>query len=856
MKRAQTYCSHQKFTTLLTLAFQQSVHSLRTADGRISAITQILLSSLLLCLALVSGAIQTHLAQNLAQFLGADLIVTHADTLTPQQLDYVAQRATHISVNQLIDVTLVNNEQWQRAELKIVDEHYPVKGTVTLMAWQQTSEGTFVVGDSVKTVQSGPAEGEIWVDSRLFSSLQLAHNQTLSVGNSRLTVTHIIQHEPDRLSQGHSVAMRAMVNTNSLNLKDWQHSNAKYRYLVNSDDLSTRQLINWLYVTLPSALVVHKFGAHPLAGFWQRVENFLGLASVLIFLMAGVALSQSGRRQLKRYQQFTALCLTMGINKQFGVRLMLLQWLVGFVFFMLVATAIALILHWGAIQLLQQYFHDISASVLPTIWFKTVAVLLLLLSCFQLPIWLQLASTPIAGLIRQSQQVTVFTGKLKWLNACFFTLCIALLAALYSDNWRLTVMMLVSMLLAVALMAVTTWAGLWCAARLSKHGSGWFFLTLQLMKQRLVVKINQILGVGLSLFLLLFSLMLLKDIGNMTQQYTLQHDGNVMIAQANQVQASALKHWLNQHSNSQIKSLKPYFQGQLIAVNHQPLMQHITTPSESLSSVQEGSRIHFTRHLPDNNKLIAGHWWQEANTNSDSDWQQISVEEEVMTDLNLKVGDSLTFGFGHATYHFDIVASHIFQSGKDSITFWFQIPEAAIHFIESKHFLMGSIEVPQQDWASLVALWAEHPTLRLITLADMKARFNSVLAVVNQAIFIFTALLLMMTSLIFAGAIYGNLKDDQRKNALLLSFGQTRRWCVLMLAAEWLFTGVIACVGAVVGAWVAGQLIYQAQFSMHYHPDMAWLSVVLISTLALVVTLGTVMSRASLKVSLRQLLHE
>lgn len=117
---------------------------------------------------------------------------------------------------------LTHNGNWQRATLKAVGQDYPLQGELRSSA---------ALAGSETTTSGGPAKGEIWLDSRLLTSLSLRIGESLSIADQKLNVTRILQHEPDRLMEGHNVNMRALVNSQDLERFGFAEDIVQHRYL-------------------------------------------------------------------------------------------------------------------------------------------------------------------------------------------------------------------------------------------------------------------------------------------------------------------------------------------------------------------------------------------------------------------------------------------------------------------------------------------------------------------------------------------------------------------------------------------------------------------------------------------------
>ncbi len=825
-----------KTTTLITLAWEHFCQQYRTSDSRLLRWTQLCLIFFLLTLNLTSHSIQQYLDDNLQQLLGADVVISQFTPLNQTQLDQVNQLNNGMSVVQQLNVTLTNKQIWQNMQLKVVDDNYPLQGQLK----------TSVLTNSVsETTTSGPKPGFIWLGPRAFSTLDLTIGQTINMAEHNFIVERILHHEPDRLMEGHNVAMRAMIHKKDyLKIKKQSQEKINYRYLLSADLSQSAHIISWAKTNLPTAQVLHRQGGHPLALFWQRTENFLGLTSVLLFLMAAIAIDQAGRRQLLKQKHYIALCMSMGINQQQGILFSFINWIINFLLLLIPSFFAAFLAQEFIVSQLQQEFTGIASQINYAELIKMVAILFLLLISFQIPNWIEISKTTVAQLIRQQQHTSMKFHRVFW-----SLLSITILAFVYSDNLLLTGLTMGIMAASTLILALLTWLTLTLGEKLSIGKTGLLAFSFFMMKNRLLSKSAQILGVGLCTTLLLFTLSLMKDIGVTMGKYTRSHDGNLIIAQAQEEQLIPLQNWSKQ-TNSEIRQLKAFSYGQLIAINDKSLTEHSDKPSDSAATLAKPIRLHSTQELPVNNQVISGKWWHDTDQN----WQQISAEQEIITDMGLNIGDKLSFDINSKRFDFILKASHEFVPGKGTVTFWFQIPQSAVDIIQAPRFYMGSMELPDSAWPKLSQLWQQHPSLRLTPVKEMTERFDDMLAILIKLVSAFSAMISLLALLVIMASVQGYEADEKLKNALLLSFGQSKLTCLKLSIMEWLTTALIASVGAILGTWLAGSLIYSSQFGMQYTPDIIWTISSLFVVIIIVCSAGLITSRHSLRTSIKQLL--
>lgn len=820
----------------LKLMLENSLRNLKHADGRISLLTQSVLLLFLATLTLTSASIQGYLRDNLDQMLGSDLVLESHDPLSAADLETLASMAGGISRTILTNITLTHGTQWARVQLKLVDDHYPLQGTL------QVGDAP---SDPQRPASHGPNIGEIWLGARLATSLGLNAGDTVSLSGTELRVAAILFHEPDRIMEGHSVAMRAMVHIESLGSDVFGTGKARSRYLVTADKPAWEAVETWAKEALAGATVIKKHGGqHPLAGFWKRTENFLGLASVILFFLGAVALDMTNRRWLAKMRYRLALYTSFGTSVRTGMLMALGEWFMTFVACTLIASAGAALSHSLIVRELQDYFPGLAAGWHPVAMLKTIGLVFTLMLALQLPSFIQLARASLLSLIRSSSE-----GIYSWQRLAMGLAAVTILAAFYSDNWLLTGMTLTAISIATALMIGLTWTIVRLGDLWGRSRTGLLPFAFFIMRQRLFTKSAQVMGLGLCGMLLLFTLMLMRDFGNMMEGYGRTHDGNLLISEAQADQTDAIRAWATE-TGSTIRALRPYVTAQLVAVNDQKLSDYMQKPSDTLATLKDPIRMTWADSLPANNRLSGGTRWHPGT----DDWQQISTEPEVMTDLGLQFGDRLTYQIEGKLYEFTLVASHAFKPGAGSITFWFQVPVAARAQITAPTRYMGSMELPDHAWGALARLWQAHPTLALVSLKELTDRFDQTLGIVTKVTTGYAGMTLLLALFVLAASVSGFNADDRQKNGLLMSMGLKPSHCLRLNFYDWGLTAIIAAAGAIAGTWISGELMYQTQFGMTYDPEALWLLGTVIIMVAVLCLVGFLACRQSLKASVRDLL--
>ncbi|MCW8109013.1 permease [Alteromonas ponticola] len=804
--------------------------------------TQGVLLVFMVTLSLTSSNIQYFLERNLQSLLGADVVVSHSQKLTLNQIKELNSWAKKIVWTRQLKAMITRDEQWQQISLKAVGNDYPLQGEL------RYSQQLDVEGEArtVSFPNGIPRLGEIWLEPRLMKALNVHVGEDIELGERAFKVSSILLHEPDRLLEAHNVDMRAMINAEDLSSLQFPDEVIQHRYLIAANNSNIQNILDWQAVNLPAARIHHKGSGHPLALFWKRVENFVGLTSIILFFMAAIGIQQLSHVHVRKDQLFTALCMSMTASKLPGAVISWFKWFFGFAWSLPGVLLFSTALHWLIVKWLRDTFTDIEWFWDVTQLYTPIAILAVVFMLFYSRVWLSFINCSAAQLLREAPLKSQ-----QWISQLMILVGLTMVAFFYSDNHTLTFMVVIALAFCVVTMIVVSWGSLYVLERITRRMSGLIPFSLYMMRQRIVSKSTQMLGVGLSCFLLLFTLMLLKDFGASMSHYTRQHDGNVLVTQATPAQMDAIQQWAGQKDIS-LRQHKPYVYAQLLEVNSIALAKFISNPSESAATLSRPIRLHWSDTIPGNNRVVTGQWWQPDTRH----WQQISVEQEVMTDLKLHLGDTLYFQIGPDRAAFRIVASHEYQAGNGSITFWMQVPPAALAHLNAARYSMASMELAEPHWAELSQLWRQHPSLRMVTLKDLMRRYDNVLGMVTTVVSGFSLIISLLAAIVIVATVKSCEARDRSRNSVILSFGLSRLTCFRLTIIEWFFTATIAACGAISGTYLAGMLIYHSQFSLAYSPDFLWLAATLCIVLLLVTALGLMASKQSLNNSIRQLMAE
>jgi len=161
----------------MQLAWYYFTQEYRQPHQRLLRWVQCILMVFIVTLSLASNTIQQYLQGNLQNLLGADAVFTQKDKLTTAQFTTLTNFSDNVVKTVQINATLTFQGKWQRSKLKAVGSDYPLQGKLlTSQTLQSPATST----------KGGPKAGNIWLDSRLFSSLAISIGDIINIGEQNL----------------------------------------------------------------------------------------------------------------------------------------------------------------------------------------------------------------------------------------------------------------------------------------------------------------------------------------------------------------------------------------------------------------------------------------------------------------------------------------------------------------------------------------------------------------------------------------------------------------------------------------------------------------------------------------------
>ncbi|WP_045226537.1 ABC transporter permease [Methyloterricola oryzae] len=750
-----------------------------------------------------------------AEFLAADLSVRDHDPL-PADWDEEARTLglRHARTVEFSSV-LVENEDMLLCGIKAVSPGYPLRGALRSTLTDMTAE---------TATQEVPEPGTAWVEQRVLTSLNLAVGQTIHVGDQPLTVTRILTHEPDRRGELWSLSPRVLMNLADLEATHVLQpgSHAHFYAMYAGDEPAVRALKARLKPRLAATQqLVDVHEDRPEVGnAINRAERYLGLSSIVIVLIAGVAVAMSARRYSERHFDMTAMLKCLGASKAEVLRLYLFQFLAIGLAGSLAGCALGFVAQEGVLYFLARMLpHSLASPA----WYAPLfgaAVGLLILLGFALPPVLQLRGLSPLRVLRRDLAPLPPSG---WLVYGLAAAALAVLIWRYTEDGRMTAMVLgigFAALAGTGLVAL----GLLRGSRLllPRLGLSWRFGLQNLTRQpRLAV--TQILAFSLTLVAMQISVLVRTELIQEWRQQLPEQAPNQF---ALNLFETDLAHFqaLSEREGFKTSAYYPVIRGRLTAVNGEDVHRIATKESQGEAAINRDLSLTYSGELPPDNRILQGRWWNDWTPGNEPG---VSVEAKLAESLGIRLGDRLSFTLGDRSLVARVASLRSVRWDAMTPNFYMIFEPGALK--DHARTYITSFYVPPEQKSALSRLAKAFPAVTLLDVEALLKQFQTILREVTLAIEFVLAFALAAGITVLFAAVRATLDSRLREDALLRAMGASRK---LLRRSQWLefcalgfLSGVLSTAIAELIAWSLFVRVFDLE--PHVHWEM-WLSVPLL----------------------------
>lgn len=805
-------------------------------DWRAGELT-LLLTSLVIAVSTVTTVslfvdrLQQALLTESATFLAADKVISSDEPIDTEIVDYATSLGLRTSETLGFLSMVFSEERAQFTSVKAVDQHYPLRGKLI------AGDEPFVRGAPVDT---GPAPGEIWIESRLFPSLDVAPGDLLDVGVSSIPVTRVLIKEPDRGGGFSNAGPRVLMNMADVPATEVVQPGSRltYRYLFAGDRKRLAQFELWVKprLGLGARIFGVKEGAEGIGNALDRGERFLLLGSLLGVVLAGVAIALAAQRYSLRHYDHVAIMKTLGATP----RSVDLIFVTIFVTLGSIATlfgaAIGYGMQMGVARILAPYIPiELPDPSLRPVLLGLVTGFICLLS-FALPPLLKLRSIDPVRVIRRDLGEASVADRMTYSFAVLGTLG---LMWWYSQDINLTLIIFSGSVISLALLFGVAFLLLRSGRVLGMQAGSAWRLALAGMQRRGQENTMQILVFGLAIMLLLILYLVRTALITEWQSQIPPDAPNHFAINITPEDVQPIR-TLFAENGVDSQPLYPMIRGRISSVNGESASdrdKRLQHRGEEAPGSSSGRNLTWSGVLPDDNIVIAGEWWDQNYSGS----PLVSLEKDLAYRNQLKVDDELVFTIQGREVKARIASIRTVAWDNMQPNFYIIFAPGTLEDFPST--FMTSFHLEKEQKLFLNDLLNAHPTMTVIEIDALIEQVQRIISQVTLAIELVLVLIVGSGGLVLLASIQASMDERMKQHAILRTLGASRRLILGSLAIEFcalgFFAGILATVGSEITVFMLETEIFELDYQMN--PELWVLGPVV--GVVLIGAVGTVATR-------------
>lgn len=776
-------------------------------DGRSGELTILVLA---LIIAVTSSTAVTLFADRLhrtmtsqaADFLAADLVITSHTPIPREWHDKAGELQLKEAKTAEFSSVLIENDELLLAGIKAVSDAYPLRGQLKITQSDYTAE---------KTVEHGPDKGEAWVDKRILSALKLNLGDRLTVGEKPLKITQLITYEPDKRGDLYSLSPRVMIHTDELEatgvLQPGSHVHNFFQFAGDAKAIS--KFNRWAKPQLnPSQRIMDIHDDRPeLGSALGRAERYLGLSSIVVILISGVAIAMATRRYTERHFNATAILRCLGYKQREILQLYTSQ----FIILGVTASLIGCLLGWfvqlGLFYLLANLLPQAIANPSPLATSFGLITGLATLLGFALPPLLRLKRVSPLRVLRRELEPLPSSA---WFVYGLAVLILSVMVWRYTEDLRMTSTIIGSGLLAIILLGLLIHALLLMGRKiLPKFSLIWRFGLQGLFRQPRA-SVSQILAFSITLVAMILSFSIRSDLIDNWQAQLPDKAPNHFALNIFPGQKPSFQQDL-ENQNITDSRFYPVVRGRLVEINGTPVQQIVSKESRGERATHRDLSLTWSKVLPEDNVITRGKWWNSDRLNL------VSIEQKLAESLKVKVGDELTFTIGSRQFKAEIFS--IRQVNWDTMkpNFYMIFSPGTLDGYAATY--ITSFYLPADNKNYLNTLIKKYPATTILEVDLLLKQFKTILAQLTQSITYLLSFALLAGFTVLFAAVYATLDNRIYTGSLLRTLGAGRPLLRTSQLIEFTSLGFISGLLAILIAEVIIYFLYTLALQMEYSPN-------------------------------------
>ncbi|MFS1922095.1 ABC transporter permease [Vibrio lentus] len=743
--------------------------------------------------------------------LTADSVFVSANPIPQPLLDLTQVEQLESSQLTRFSTMAFSDNSMQLVTVKAVESNYPLRGEMIL-------EGA----DNAASNHVEP--GELWLDERIFTQLEVEIGDNVTIGDADLTITGRIAQEPGLSFNPFQQMPAVLIHNNDVEATGaiQPGSRVSFRLFLNGDESKLIAAQDSIELT-PSDRWRTQDSASRTNEMFESTTQYLSLTVAIVVIMAATTLVLTCQHYVASRRKTIAMLKSLGASKQW-----IIKWLsVQVSLLVVIGAVLGIAIGIGLEFLLRIPLSDLLPTPLPS-YGAEPAILAIVSSIL---IGVPALGIPLIGLVNTSAiSVIQSNHQLRESYQKYLLLLVPIIPMMlmYGDN-LLVWIVLAGIACLFLVLAVVSNVVLRLFGKLPTSTS--MRLALSRINRTPFATGIQFGSLALSLMLLSIIWLVRTDLLSDWQQTLPENAPNAFALNIASYEKDDYLATIDANNVERTQAF-PIIRGRLTTINGVEANEYSDT-SEGTDALSREINFTWGDALPVYNEVLEGAWTQEKG---------VSVESEVAEQLGLEIGDELTFTINSQSVVANVNSIRKVEWREMKPNFYFIFTPDVLSSIPSTWLV--SFRLEEQHNQMLNDLSRNHPTVSLMDIRKMGSKIQELLKQIVWSITVLAALGVVAGLLLIFTLLRLSLSQRQQEIRLYRTLGASKKrilntiWCEYGLMA--LVAGSIAALGSELS--VAGVMNFGFELEPSLHP-MLWIVLPVLTFITLAAVVNSLIKR-------------
>ncbi|MGV3581356.1 MAG: ABC transporter permease [Methylophilus sp.] len=797
------------------LACQQLVANWRAGDLRVLLMALILSIAAITAVNAFSQRVLGHLTSQGSILLGGDLVIKSDHVLNPTYESEARSLGLKVTQTAEFPSMLIAHDLNHLAEIKALGSGFPLRGDFDVQ---------FSKSAKVETVSVGPKPGEVWLGPRLINLLNIKIGEVVELGAKTFKVAGVLSRESSRGGDMFSFAPRVMMHLDDLPATQLVQygSRVKYQLIIAGDRVDVNRYSASIKSKLNNGehLEDVKTARPEIKSALDKAEIFLGLSAMVSVILAIVAMLLSSGPFVSRNLDTFAMLRCFGGSNQFVQRILIWQTLLVAVVGGVLGALLGYLLQEGLATLAGSLLVERLAplSFKPFVFGFVISILVMI--ALMWPHLQAIKRLSIVSILRRDVEINL---KQDALNYVPMVLLVLALIFLHAKTVKLALLMSLGLVATTLVVAVFAYMVVHLLFRVSFKQTSQLNFALQLglsnLKRHLRLSLAQMIAFSLALMVIVLLTIVRTDLMQSWRDSLPANAPNRFVINLQKNQIDSFKQHFEQNQLA-VPEIFPMVRGRLVAINQKQVNSADYEDERAKRLIAREFNLSMTEKMQKDNRLIDGKWW----SSQDAGQPIVSIEQDIATNLNIHVGDTLTYDIAGTLLKLTVTSIRKVEWDTMRANFFAVTPPKVLDpFLAS---YMTAFYLPQSKAAFIDPLVKQFNNLTVIDVAAIMGQVRDIMQKMTMAVsYVFLFSLFSGLAILYA-ALVATKSSRVYEATLLRALGATRRQVGMAMIAEFF---CIAAVAIVVSLVLANLLAYGVS---HYLLDIRFhlnLSIVLLA---------------------------